>query len=410
MATDYSDTTIPLTAAVAAEADKSGAPPVINRFGLFKRVYALQEGVAALEAVAPEGVYAFTALDYTDNPTAADTLVIGDDTYEFVATGGDVTTNTNIGVVREATAAATFANLVLAINSAYASNLHAYLFQDDSTTPAIANGTENVLASITSGVLYLYAADAPGGTKVAGAAPDLAVTAAGLTEAIEFVPTNLNLSVGAGAAVATQAAHLKHTVVAGNLTAAQPLKLAVPFTPQSWNVQVRDAAGMLKPDAYAAVTVPAAVGGQDYLGLNLVPTAPTSLKRAILHIPVTASASTYAHLNLPTGIVPVSYKFVRGAAAAGTCTVALDRITKSSGAVATALSTAVSVAGGSTDAEQTFTPTTAVSGTNHACTAAQGLKVTIAAGAGASPPPITFIVEYYENVIATDVLHVSVFG
>lgn len=127
----------------------------------------------------------------------------------------------------------------------------------------------------------------------------------------------------------------------------------------------------------------------------VIPAAPT--KRMIVTIPVTPSASQYAHWYPPEGVTPTAYKFVRGGTAAGTCTVALDRITKSTGAVATALSTAVNVAAGTNDVEQSFAPSVAIAGANHALTSAQGLKITVAAGAGASPPPITFIVEYVDT-------------
>lgn len=416
MATDFSDTTNPLTAAAADTADKSGAPPVIGRHALFTRVYNLQEQVSTLEGQADDltanGVIAWSLLDYTDNPTAADTIVIGADTYEFVATGGDLSDDTYIGVVREAAVADTFANLVNAINATTDNNEHPDLFQTDSTTPALANGTENVVASITSGILYLYAADAPGGTKVVGTAPNLAVTAAGLTEAIEFVPTNLNLTVGSAFDPATKAAHLKHVLVAGDFTATQPLKVPIPFAPQSWNVQVRSTAGELKPDAYCAVTVPAAIGGQNFLGLNVKPTAPTVTKRATIEIPLVDNDISIATLFLGIKHDIRDISFSCGEDPASTLWVDITRMTASDGTGTTALTTAEDLAGG-TQAGQVTSLTLDEAGGDIpiAMTALQALLFTVTAGNGTvAPRSVTFYVDYVELAAATDVVFVDVYG
>jgi hypothetical protein len=69
----------------------------------------------------------------------------------------------------------------------------------------------------------------------------------------------------------------------------------------------------------------------------------------------------------------------------------MDRITRTTGAVATVLSTAQDLAAGTADVEQTITPSTAAP---HALTALQGLKLTVAAGASVTLNAITIIVEY----------------
>lgn len=368
----------------------------------------------ALNAAVGVGQIAMSSFGYTGQPSDTETLTIGADVYEFCTALGATANTTNIGVVIGATARATYDNLVAAINATDVDGLHATLV-DSAADPCPANGTEDVLAvavnggDTATGTIYLYAAAATGGAKAEGAGPNIALSDTA-TNGGPWRKLNLNLSFGAGFAAATKQAHLKHTLVAANLTDSQPVLVPLPFAPQSWTLQIRDAAGVAKPDAYCAVSVPAAVGTQNFLGLTFTPTSPTSLKREVITIPVTASASQFANWNPPAGVVPVGYKFVRGGNAPGTCTVAVDRITKATGAIETALSTAVNVAAGTNDVEQTFTPSVAISGTNHAITAAQGLKFTVAAGAGASPPPITMVVEYYEPAIATDVVHLSVYG
>lgn len=395
----------------------NGLLPGFRRMGFGQSLNQVQADLVANAEAADslaQAAIAMSSFPYTELPTDTQTVTIGADVYEFCTALGATANTTNIGVVIGDTARATYDNLVAAINATDGDNAHATLV-DSAADPCPANGTENVLAvavnggDTASGTIYLYAADAPGGSKVEGAGPDIALTDTA-TNGGPWRKLNLNLSVGAGFEAATQAFHGKHAIVAADLADSQPVLVPLPFAAQSWLLQVRDAAGVAKPDAYAAVTVPAAVGDQNFLGINLAPTAPTTLKRQIITIPVTASASQFAHWNPPAGVVPTGYKFVRGGAAPGTCTVAIDRITKSTGAVQAALSTAVNVAAGTDDVEQTLTPSVAISGTNHALATTQGLKFTVAAGAGASPPPITVIVEYYEPAIATDVIHLSVFG
>lgn len=418
MATDFSNTANPLTAAAALSADKSGAPPVINNHALFTRVYNLQEQVSTLEGQADDlvgnGVVAWSRLDYTDNPTHWDKLEIGGDVYQFVDEGTtfEVEADANIGVVIEAAAADTFANLVIAINNTNDSDEHATLLQTDGTTPALARGTENVVASITGGILYLYAADAPGGTKVAGTAPNLAVTAAGLTEAIEFVPTNLNLTVGSAYDPATKQLHTKHAVVAGDLTATQPIPVPVPFVPQSWNVQVRSAAGELKPDAYCAVTVPAAINGQNFLGLNIKPTAPTVTKRATLDVPLVDNDISIAtlFLGIAHDIRAISYSC--GEDPASTLVVDISKVTASTAGDAVALTTAEDLAGGTQAGQVTALDLDEAGGDIPiAMTALQALLFTVTAGNGTvAPRSVTFYVDYVELAVATDVLMISVFG
>lgn len=411
MSTDYTDPTTALSAEDAARADQYHN--LFRDYAVLTRMRQVQADVAsALAGVSTlaEGVVAYNELAYTGLPTDTNTVTIGADVYEFCTAAGSVAANGNIGVVI-GTSNATAQNLVNAINGLGTGDVHPTLFRTDGTTPAHSDGTENVLAVYTAGKIYLYNADAPGGTKVEGAAPSLAFS----DTADNYGPfkwSNFNLSTGAGYAGTAKALHTKVVVAAGDLTATQPLLVPVPFAPQSWNVQARDAAGVAV-DGYVAVTVPAAVAGQDFLGLDIAPTSPTTLKRKEFVLPLGAGGiATHFEWNPPRGVIPQSYKFVRGATLVGaTLTIALDRITRSTGAVQAALSTAVDVAGGTNDVEQAFTPSVSMASSAHAIAATQGLKGTLKPDATATAPgSVTFIVEYIERLIATDVVMLDVYG
>jgi hypothetical protein len=161
------------------------------------------------------GVIAMSSFAYTGQPSDTETLTIGADVYEFCTAAGSVASDTNIGVVIGGTARATYDNLVAAINASDADNAHATLFQTDDTTPAVANGTEDVLAvavnggNTATGTIYLYAADATGGDKVEGAGPDIALSDTA-TNGGPWRKTHLNLTFGARYDGATKHCHGKH--------------------------------------------------------------------------------------------------------------------------------------------------------------------------------------------------------
>lgn len=64
MATDFSNLDNPLTEAVAADADKSGAPPVISRLGLFKRLFQVESKAGQTLSIDSDGDQ--LALETTD--------------------------------------------------------------------------------------------------------------------------------------------------------------------------------------------------------------------------------------------------------------------------------------------------------------------------------------------------------
>ena len=363
------------------------------------------------------GVIAMSSFAYTGQPSDTETLTIGADVYEFCTAAGSVASDTNIGVVIGGTARATYDNLVAAINASDADNAHATLFQTDDTTPAVANGTEDVLAvavnggNTATGTIYLYAADATGGDKVEGAGPDIALSDTA-TNGGPWRKTNLNLTFGAGYDGATKQCHGKHAIVAANLTDTQPVLVPLPFAPQSWNVQVRSADGKLKPNAYAAITVPAAVGTQNFLGVDVKPTLPTVLQRATIDIPLVDNDISIATLFLGVSHDIRAISYACGEDPGSTLVASIDKITASTGAVVAALTSSEDLAGG-TQAGQVTALTLDEAGGDIPIdvTALQGLLFTVTAGNGTvAPRSVTFFVDYIETAAATDVIFVDVYG
>jgi hypothetical protein len=277
----YSDPTVPLTAAAAAEIDSSGAPPVLNRFALGKRTYQLEvdrdTALAGVEALT-QGPIAYNSLTYAANATATNTITIDGLVFEFVAAGGAVANNANIAVTRGATGTLSYAAFVEALNATNASNQHATITNVATTAPALANSTKNLFAvqvvtGADAGTVYVYNADKPGGTKVEGLAPSMAFSDT-LTEAINWRYANLNLGGGVGFAPATKHIHVRHVVTTADIALpSSAILFQVPFVPQSWTFHAQTAAGVPIVNPNVVVTVPTAVEGQNILSVGVPATA-----------------------------------------------------------------------------------------------------------------------------------------
>ena len=183
------------------------------------------------------------AINIATDPSATNTLTIGADVYEFVTAAGSVASDTNIAVVRGAGAAAARTALIAAINATSSPNEHASIFLLDGLTPALANGTENLLADEVGTTVRIRSADAPGGSVVA-ADPSI-VLAEALTNAADIWnvgAVNLNTLAGKAAGI------LGHSVVSFPVTAAMitnGVTVEFPFTPTHYQVQVRTSAGIM---------------------------------------------------------------------------------------------------------------------------------------------------------------------
>lgn len=211
----------------------------------------------------------YSEYPYTGQPSDTQTVTIGSDVYEFCTDAGSVAADTRIGVVIGASADATYANLVAAINAKNKTNEHPTLFRTDDTTPARANGTEKVRAvqDATGDVVYLFRAIAVGSTDlVEGDAPSLVLSDTA-SNGGPWKHLNVNLTIGGAADLQYKSAALVHTVVTANLTGTS--KIPLPFAPVSWQVSCYSTAGLLLPEPDVIVTVPAAVSGQNFLGVKL---------------------------------------------------------------------------------------------------------------------------------------------
>ncbi len=191
---------------------------LIDKSGVFRRGINVGRRIADLEAATTEvddvgdavslatsGVVAWNKISLATNPTASDTVTVGGDTYQFRAAGANVTNDAYIAVVLDSTNDLSAAALAAAINrtarnaSGLLANGHATIFKTDGETPADSWGNENVKAAYdaSGNILWIFAADAPGGTLVDGTAPDLACTDA-LTAVVAWTFANLDESTSVG--------------------------------------------------------------------------------------------------------------------------------------------------------------------------------------------------------------------
>jgi len=182
----------------------------------------------------------------SNQPTDADTIDIGADTYEFIDSGVNllVTADANIAVLIGGSAAATRANLIAAINATDGDNQHDSCLLTDGVTPAVANGTENLLADEVGNNVRIRYADAPGGSVTPGD-PSI-VLAEAITHAADiWTVGNVNLNTLAGYAPGMhQEARTSVAVTAAMIT--NGLDIEFPFTVGGFLVQIRTSAGVIQ--------------------------------------------------------------------------------------------------------------------------------------------------------------------
>ena len=208
--------------------DKFQGARVIGQVGSRELVEELN-ALAAVETKDGGGVATVQAI-FAGQPTATDPLVIGADTYEFVTAGGDVTTDTNIAVAIGGSAELTLDNLVLAINAADLDNEHDSLFLIGGVLPALANGTENLVADkIGTTFCRIRSAVKAGGTAKS-ADPSIVLDASGATNiSFDCGDVNMNTLSGKVATTARQAAITQLAITADMITATQA-RISFPFT------------------------------------------------------------------------------------------------------------------------------------------------------------------------------------
>ena len=181
-------------------------------------------------------------LNFDIEPTAGDTVTIGADVYEFQAALGSVTLDSNIGVELSGAAATTLVNLRDAINAQDADGLHDSIKLIDHITPAKANGTEPVVASLLSASQMLVK-----GAASAGGAVSVGPVSLVLGESMTPVPNvwdcgNVNMNtLGAKAEGQLQMGKASYTVA--NASAGVVRAFSFPFAVDSFVPHVRTSSG-----------------------------------------------------------------------------------------------------------------------------------------------------------------------
>ncbi len=176
------------------------------------------------------GSIAVAVIAIATEPTATDTLTIGADVYEFVATAGAVADDANIAVELDGAVANTRDNLVDAINAVDADNLHANITNVATDAPALANGTEAVLATEVGATVVIQTATRPGG-DLQSASPSI-VLAEALTDASDIWDVgNVNLNTLAGRAKASRVKVTTEITVTAAMITATGVRIDLPFQP-----------------------------------------------------------------------------------------------------------------------------------------------------------------------------------
>lgn len=191
-----------------------------------------------------QGSVAVARLLMANQPADGDTIGIGADTYSFTDTGVNTVVNNDahIAVVIGGSAAATRANLIAAINGAGTAGATVTLA--DAVTPALEDGTENLLADEVGTTVRIRSASAPGGT-VSGADPSI-VLAESITDAADVWDVgavNMNTLAGAVKALRLEATAVL-TITAAMIT--NKVRVDFPFTVTGFLCQVRGSTGGLR--------------------------------------------------------------------------------------------------------------------------------------------------------------------
>lgn len=210
--------------------------PLINPFQALRSIQVDQ--LDSLQA----GAVPAQILSIGTEPTATDTVVIGADTYEFVASSGAVADDANIAVELTGTVADTVTNLIAAINAEDADNQHANITNVATDAPALANGTEAVAASLLSaGKVLVKGAERAGGSPKAGAGV-LALSETLTAAADGWDPGSVNMSTLGGEAPGALRVGISTYTVA-NASAGGLRVFSFDFTPKAFMVQARSSTG-----------------------------------------------------------------------------------------------------------------------------------------------------------------------
>ena len=175
-------------------------------------------------------------------PTTLDPLVIGADTYQFVTAAGDVDNDTYIAVAI-GTAEETLDNLILAINATYLNNEHPTLFKIGGVLPALANGTEYLVADKIGTTFCRIRSAVKAGGAVMAANPSIVLDASGATNYVfDCGDVNMNTLAGKVATTARQTSMVSLTITTAMITATE-VRVSFPFTATGFIAKGLKAAG-----------------------------------------------------------------------------------------------------------------------------------------------------------------------
>ena len=189
--------------------------------------------------------------DLSNQPTDSDQVTIGADTYMFLDDGSSSLDDTSkIAVLIGADVSETKANLIAAINAEDDDNVHDSLYVGgDSSSPALANGTENVFADDVNDFVRIRNADAPGGNVKVGT-QDIPLSATMTNPASIWNQENLSVT---GKELPGRIA--MGNVVVDSTNQTQRFNIELPFTPVDFTWNVYDADGVLYPEPLCSVVI-----------------------------------------------------------------------------------------------------------------------------------------------------------
>jgi len=203
---------------------------------------------ATLAEIEP-GAVATAVLIFGDAVNAENTVTIGADVYEFVAPAGVVALDTNIAVATTGVAATELDNLIAAINADDVDNEHPTIFLQDGITPALANGTESVVADEVATGIRVRSATVVGGQAV-GANPNIVLAEALTPPASIWDVGNVNLNTLGGKAASAQPCAAQSKAVTAPMIASGA-RFSFPFVVTRFMVQVLSATGFIRTPAGA---------------------------------------------------------------------------------------------------------------------------------------------------------------
>lgn len=230
----------------------------------------VEEGFQSVEGEVSGLGIAQANIRLNTQPTATDTITVGSDVYEFVATLGAQTAG-RIGVLRGATAAAALANIISAINGTAGLG-----------TTYTAKGTSAIVASIyNTDFLHIEAAESAGGIVVPGLKPNIALSDA-LTAVIAWDHENLGRT---GGNVGLKKVMHQIVVDATNLAADFDVK-ALGVIVSASVVFVTDAAGVVDTTGKAASIILTVVAARNAVTVdfNTGATDPVATDKVYLQI------------------------------------------------------------------------------------------------------------------------------